>query len=189
MRGCLRMNFLFNRVWHQHFYFNGKQLIESTCHLKNLLWIIYAIDHTFYRFTGVITHVGCWENTRKACIILILPVSKNILMWFDSRACAYLRKHWGRDWNSHSFHSLRPLSFSYPESSGFLALPRWPKSQKTGYEIGLSQAFLSEANSSVFKTLPKLIVGLQSKTCVKLNWWRVKMWCNKDFMRLIGSIH
>ena len=28
---------------------------------------IKAIDHTFYRFTGVITHLGCWENTQKAC--------------------------------------------------------------------------------------------------------------------------
>ena len=26
-----------------------------------------AIDETFYGFTGVITHLGCWENTRKAC--------------------------------------------------------------------------------------------------------------------------
>ena len=25
------------------------------------------VDHTFYGFTGVITHLGCWENTRKAC--------------------------------------------------------------------------------------------------------------------------
>ena len=25
------------------------------------------IEHTFYGFTGVITHMGCWENTRKAC--------------------------------------------------------------------------------------------------------------------------
>ena len=24
-----------------------------------------AIDHTFNGFTGVITHLGCWENTRK----------------------------------------------------------------------------------------------------------------------------
>ena len=23
--------------------------------------------YTFYGFTGVITHLGCWENTRKAC--------------------------------------------------------------------------------------------------------------------------
>ena len=23
-----------------------------------------AIDQTFYGFTGVITHLGCWENTR-----------------------------------------------------------------------------------------------------------------------------
>ena len=28
---------------------------------------ISVLDHTFYRFTGVITHAGCWENTRKAC--------------------------------------------------------------------------------------------------------------------------
>ena len=28
---------------------------------------ISAIDHTFSGFTGVITHAGCWENTRKAC--------------------------------------------------------------------------------------------------------------------------
>ena len=27
---------------------------------------IKAIDHTFYGFTGLITHLGCWENTRKA---------------------------------------------------------------------------------------------------------------------------
>ena len=26
-----------------------------------------AIDHYFYRFKGPINHVGCWENTRKAC--------------------------------------------------------------------------------------------------------------------------
>ena len=31
------------------------------------IYFIKAIDHTFYGFTGVITHLGCWENTRKAC--------------------------------------------------------------------------------------------------------------------------
>ena len=31
------------------------------------LYFIKAIDHTFYGFAGVITHLGCWENTRKAC--------------------------------------------------------------------------------------------------------------------------
>ena len=31
------------------------------------LYFIKAIDHTFYGFTGVMTHLGCWENTRKAC--------------------------------------------------------------------------------------------------------------------------
>ena len=30
-------------------------------------YFIKAIDHTFYGFTGMITHLGCWENTRKAC--------------------------------------------------------------------------------------------------------------------------
>ena len=30
-------------------------------------YFIKAIDHTFYGFTGVTTHLGCWENTRKAC--------------------------------------------------------------------------------------------------------------------------
>ena len=30
-------------------------------------YFIIAIDFTFYGITGVITHAGCWENTRKAC--------------------------------------------------------------------------------------------------------------------------
>ena len=30
-------------------------------------YFIKAIEHTFYGFTGVITHAGCWENTSKAC--------------------------------------------------------------------------------------------------------------------------
>ena len=29
--------------------------------------ILYLIDHSFYGFTGMITHTGCRENTRKAC--------------------------------------------------------------------------------------------------------------------------
>ena len=35
--------------------------------LKPVKNFIEAIDHTFYGFTGVITHAGCWENTQKAC--------------------------------------------------------------------------------------------------------------------------
>ena len=31
------------------------------------LLIFEAIDHTFHGFTGVISHLGCWENTKKAC--------------------------------------------------------------------------------------------------------------------------
>ena len=30
-------------------------------------YFIKAIDHSFYGFTGAINHLGCWENTRKAC--------------------------------------------------------------------------------------------------------------------------
>ena len=30
------------------------------------LLIFEAIDHNFYEFTAVITHLGCWENTKKA---------------------------------------------------------------------------------------------------------------------------
>ena len=31
------------------------------------MFIILAIDHTFYGFPGVITHAGCRESTKKAC--------------------------------------------------------------------------------------------------------------------------
>ena len=47
--------------------------IVGTFWLVKNLWFIVAvnslkaIDHTFYGFTGVITNLGCWENTRKAC--------------------------------------------------------------------------------------------------------------------------
>ena len=30
-------------------------------------YFIKAIDHSFYGFTNVINHLGCWEKTRKAC--------------------------------------------------------------------------------------------------------------------------
>ena len=33
---------------------------------------------TFYGFTGVITHLGCWENMRKACKTLTFS------SWFTS---------------------------------------------------------------------------------------------------------
>ena len=35
--------------------------------LENLKFFIQAIDHTLYRFTGMITQAGSWENTRIAC--------------------------------------------------------------------------------------------------------------------------
>ena len=41
-------------------------------------YFIKAIDHTFYGFTSVITHAGCWENTRKACKLLAFG------SWFTS---------------------------------------------------------------------------------------------------------
>ena len=31
--------------------------------IENFKFFIKAIDHTFYGFTGVITHLGCWEIT------------------------------------------------------------------------------------------------------------------------------
>ena len=33
--------------------------------IENLKLFYNAIDHTFYEFTGLITHAGCWEDTRK----------------------------------------------------------------------------------------------------------------------------
>ena len=44
-----------------------------------LTYFMKAIYHTFCGFTGVITHLGCWENTRKACKSLfsrVLPKSR-----------------------------------------------------------------------------------------------------------------
>ena len=38
--------------------------------------LLKAIDRTFYGFTGVITLLGCWENTRKACKSLALGAFK-----------------------------------------------------------------------------------------------------------------
>ena len=35
--------------------------------IENLKLFIKAKDYTFYGFIGVITHLGCWENNRKAC--------------------------------------------------------------------------------------------------------------------------
>ena len=29
------------------------------------IYFVKATDHTFYEFTGVLTHLGCWENTQK----------------------------------------------------------------------------------------------------------------------------
>ena len=34
-------------------------------------YFIKTIQHTFYGFTGVISHLGSWENTRKACTSLL----------------------------------------------------------------------------------------------------------------------
>ena len=54
-------------------YCAGK-LIEN---LK-LFYKIKAIDHTFFGFSGVITHFGCWENTREACksLVRVLQTSR-----------------------------------------------------------------------------------------------------------------
>ena len=39
------------------------------------------MEHAFYGFTGVIHHLGCWENTQKACKSVasfsrVLPTSR-----------------------------------------------------------------------------------------------------------------
>ena len=39
-----------------------------------------AKDHTFYGFTGLITHLRCWGNTRKACESLAFGSQS----WFTS---------------------------------------------------------------------------------------------------------
>ena len=44
-------------------------------------YFIKAIDHTFYGFTGVITHLGCWKNSQKACKSLFLVFSQHYA-WF-----------------------------------------------------------------------------------------------------------
>ena len=46
---------------------------------------IYVIDHTFYGFTRVITHAGCWENTIIGSIILLLdcPATCTCLVSFS----------------------------------------------------------------------------------------------------------
>ena len=49
-------------------YCDGK-LIENRNMLQS--YFIKALDHTFYGCTGVITHLGCWENTRKASLVLV----------------------------------------------------------------------------------------------------------------------
>ena len=46
--------------------FRLRNIDKSGCHFES--HFVEAIDHTFYGFTGVITHFGCWENTRKAQI-------------------------------------------------------------------------------------------------------------------------
>ena len=65
--------------------------------------IIQVIDHTFYLFTGVTTHTGCWENTKVVCesraegdctIYKLFEYSLNIqsrlLRWLTDRKCGLL---------------------------------------------------------------------------------------------------
>ena len=67
------------------------KIVRAFWLVKNLLFIVpvypqktyftKAIDHTFSGFTGVMTHLGCWENTQKACKSLAFGSS---LTWFTS---------------------------------------------------------------------------------------------------------
>ena len=60
------------------------KIVQAFWLVKNLWFVvpvnsfIKAIDHTLYRFTGMITHAGCWENTRIACKSLAFG------FWFTS---------------------------------------------------------------------------------------------------------
>ena len=56
---------------------------------KTLSYLIKAMDHTSYGFTGMITHLGCSENTRKACKSLALG------SWFKSFSCVLPTSHVG----------------------------------------------------------------------------------------------
>ena len=233
MRGCPRMNFLFNSIWRQHFYFNGKQLIESTCHLKNLLWVTYAIDHTFYGFYRC-DNPRDWRYTRKSCKsrakgewftsfssvlptsrvgyhtgkthgkcglllykitlsflwvyphnkpqvfiqskrvyylryfinFIILPAWKNILMWLDSWACAHSCDR-GRDWNSSFFPAPLILVPSTQSPPAFWRCPADQKARRLGTRLAYLRHFSVKQTGRCLITLPKLIAGLQSKTCVK----------------------
>ena len=49
--------------WKKHVTKEPFQFILETSYR----WFIKAIDQTFFGFTGVITHLGCWENTWQAC--------------------------------------------------------------------------------------------------------------------------
>ena len=35
--------------------------------ILHMVGVIFKQYGTIFRFTGVITHAGCWENTRKVC--------------------------------------------------------------------------------------------------------------------------
>ena len=50
-------------------------------------YFIKAINNTFYGFTCVITHLGCWENTQTACKItrLLLVIYKLFSCSFNVR--------------------------------------------------------------------------------------------------------
>ena len=61
--------------WHSHLCILPQELVKNVNGLVLVLelpgwrrayYVILAIDYTFYGFSGVITHAGCWENTRKA---------------------------------------------------------------------------------------------------------------------------
>ena len=75
-------------------------------------YFIKAIDHSFYGFTGVIDHLGCWENTRKACKSLaygswftsfsrVLPTSQVVYYAGKpiERVVYCLNKTWVFDWS------------------------------------------------------------------------------------------
>ena len=102
--------------------------IECTLWLVKNLWFIVPVnsyktwsyfikakDHTFYGFTHVITHLGCWENAWKACKSLAFS------SWFSSSSHVLPTSRMG-------YHTGKPIeSVVYclnklPESNGVASL-------------------------------------------------------------------
>ena len=113
-------------------------------------YFIKAIDHTFYGFTGMITHLGCWENTRKAC------KSRAEAEWFTSFS-RVLRK------SRVAYHAGKPIE-SVVYCLNFYPLKifhlfRFPSWKSNDPKIIGIKTYLFE-NFSQKKRIPQILGGL-----------------------------